>query len=45
MGANSIARYLDNQGIKKLPRQNGKNPLFNADLITRILKTLCTMGK
>lgn len=45
MGANSIAKYLDNQGIKKLPRQNGKNPLFNSSLITRILKNPVYNGK
>ncbi|MGF3112966.1 recombinase family protein [Facklamia sp. P9177] len=45
MGANSIARYLDNQGIKKIPRQNGKNPLFSASLITRIIKNPVYNGK
>ena len=45
MGANSIARYLDNQGIKKIPRQNGKTPLFSASLITRILKNPVYNGK
>ena len=31
MGANGLARYLANHGIGKIQRQNGKNPLFDAD--------------
>ncbi|MDO5650505.1 MAG: recombinase family protein, partial [Gallicola sp.] len=45
MGANGIARYLDNQGMRKIPRQNGKNPLFNASLIVRIVKNPVYNGK
>ena len=38
IGANGIAKYLENHGIRKIPRQNGKNPLFDAHLIRLILK-------
>ena len=31
--ANGIAKYLENHGIHKIARQNGKNPLFDAALI------------
>lgn len=27
-GANGIAKYLENHGISKVQRQNGKNPLL-----------------
>ena len=27
LGANGIAKYLENHGIHKIARQNGKNPL------------------
>ena len=45
MGANGIAKYLDNHGIKKIPRQNGTNPLFDAALIRRIIKNPVYCGK
>ena len=45
MGASGIARYLDNHGISKMPRQNGKSPLFNAALIKRIIKNPVYCGK
>lgn len=45
MGANGLARYLDNHGLHKLQRQNGKNPLFDASLIRRILKNPVYCGK
>ena len=45
MGASGIARYLDNHGINKMPRQNGKSPLFNAALIKRIIKNPVYCGK
>lgn len=45
MGANGIAKYLDNHGIKKIPRQNGKNPLFDAALIRRIIQNPVYCGK
>ena len=37
LGANGIAKYLENHGIHKIARQNGKNPLFDAALIRWIL--------
>lgn len=45
MGANGVAKYLDNHGIKKIPRQNGTNPLFDAALIRRIIKNPVYCGK
>ena len=33
LGANGIAKYLENHGIHKIARQNGKNPLFDAALM------------
>ena len=45
MGANGLARYLANHGIGKIQRQNGKNPLFDAALIRRILKNPVYCGK
>ena len=45
IGANGIAKYLENHGIRKIPRQNGKNPLFDAHLIRLILKNPVYCGK
>ena len=45
MGANGIAKYLENHGVEKIARQNGKNPLFDAALIRRILKNPVYCGK
>ena len=45
IGANGIAKYLENHGIRKIPRQNGKNPLFDAHLIRLILKNPVYYGK
>lgn len=45
MGATSIARYLENHGISKIPRQNGKNPLFDASLIRKIIHNPVYCGK
>lgn len=45
IGANGIAKYLENHGIKKMQRQNGKNPLFDAHLIRLILKNPVYCGK
>ena len=45
IGANGLAKYLENHGIRKIPRQNGKNPLFDAALIRRILKKPVYCGK
>ncbi|MFB2787058.1 recombinase family protein, partial [Streptococcus pneumoniae] len=36
IGANGLSKYLENHGIRKIPRQNGKNPLFDAGLIRKI---------
>ncbi len=45
IGANGIAKYLENHGIRKIPRQNGKNPLLDAHLIRLILKNPVYSGK
>ena len=45
IGANGISKYLENHGIRKLQRQNGKNPLFDAHLIRLILKNPVYCGK
>ena len=45
IGANGMAKYLDNHGIHKIQRQNGKNPLFDAHLIRLILKNPVYCGK
>ena len=37
MGSNGIAKYLEQQGIKKKARQNGTNTMFSAHLIRQIL--------
>ena len=45
IGANGLAKYLENHGIRKIARQNGKNPLFDAALIRRIIKNpVCGAG-
>ena len=44
-GANGIAKYLEDHGIRKIQRQNGKTPLFNASLIRMILKNPVYCGK
>ena len=44
-GANGIAKYLENHGIHKIQRQNGKNPLFDAHLIRMILRNPVYCGK
>ena len=38
MGANGVAKYLENHGIKKIPRANGKNTMFDAGLIRKTIK-------
>ena len=43
--ANGIAKYLENHGIHKKARQNGKNPLFDAALIRRIIQNPVYSGK
>jgi len=45
MGANGIAKYLQQQGIKKIARQNGKSPYFSAHLIRQILDNPVYSGK
>ena len=45
IGANGLSKYLENHGIRKIPRQNGKNPLFDAGLIRKILKNPVYNGK
>ena len=45
MGANGIAKYLDQQGIRKKARQNGKNTMFSAHLIRLILDNPVYAGK
>ena len=45
IGANGVAKYLENHGIHKIQRQNGKNPLFDANLVRLILKNPVYCGK
>ena len=45
MGANGITKYLEDHGIHKIIRQNGKTPLFDASLIRKILKNPVYCGK
>ncbi len=45
MGANGIAKYLQQQGIHKKEKQNGKNPFFSAGLIRQILDNPVYNGK
>lgn len=45
IGANGIAKYLENHGVRKIQRQNGKNPLFDAHLIRLIIKNPVYCGK
>ena len=45
IGASGLSKYLENHGIRKIPRQNGKNPLFDAGLIRKILKNPVYSGK
>ncbi len=45
IGPNGVAKYLENHGIRKIQRQNGKNPLFDAHLIRLILKNPVYCGK
>lgn len=45
IGANGVAKYLENHNIHKIQRQNGKNPLFDAHLVRLILKNPVYCGK
>lgn len=45
IGSNGISKYLENHGIRKIARQNGKNPLFDSALIRKIIKNPVYCGK
>ena len=45
MGSLAIAKYLATQGIKKIPRQNGKNELFSETFVRAILDNPVYVGK
>ena len=45
IGATGISKYLENHGISKIQRQNGKNPLFDASLIRKIIANPVYCGK
>lgn len=45
IGANGVAKYLEDHDIQKIQRQNGKNPLFDAHLVRLILKNPVYCGK
>ena len=45
MGSTAIEKYLDQHDIRKIPRQNGKNELFTADFIRKILSNPVYAGK
>lgn len=45
MGSNGIAKYLAQQGINKIARQNGSNTMFDAHLIRTILENPVYCGK
>ena len=45
IGSNGIAKYLENHGIRKIQRQNGKNPLFDAHLVRLIQVKLLAQAK
>ena len=45
MSARTETEYLENHGIRKIQRQNGKNPLFDASLVRMILKNPVYCGK
>jgi Site-specific recombinases, DNA invertase Pin homologs len=45
MGANGIAKYLAQQGINKIERQNGKSPFFSASMIRKLLENPVYYGK
>ena len=44
-GSNGVAKYLEDHGIFKIQRQNGKNPLFSPSLIRKILSNPVYKGK
>ncbi len=45
LGSNGVAKYLAQQGIKKIGRQNGSNTMFDAHLIRMILDNPVYCGK
>ena len=45
LGSNGVAKYLAQQGIKKIARQNGSNTMFDAHLIRMILDNPVYCGK
>lgn len=45
LGCNGIAKYLAQQGINKVARQNGSNTMFDAHLIRMILENPVYCGK
>ncbi len=45
MGSTGISKYLDDIGMQKIPRQNGKNALFDSSLVVKILKNPVYCGK
>lgn len=45
IGANGVSKYLETHGIRKIQRQNGKNPLFDAHLVRKILRNPVYCGK
>ena len=45
IGTAGLAKYLENHGIHKIQRQNGKNPLFASSTIQKILKNPVYCGK
>ena len=45
MGSTGVSKYLENHGISKIARKNGKNPLFDANLIRKIIKNPVYCGK
>lgn len=45
MGANGVAKYLENHGIRKIARHNGKYPVFNPHLIRMIINNPVYCGK
>lgn len=45
MGANGVAKYLENHGIRKIARQNGKYPFFTPRLIRSIINNPVYNGK
>ncbi len=45
IGSTGLSKYLENHGIQKIQRQNGKNTMFEAGLIRKILKNPVYCGK